>query len=207
MLDFGLYVISDEGVSKRSHVQVVKELVDGGVRFIQLRDKHRSDRELLRTAIEVARICHRSGAKLIVNDRVDIAVLSGADGVHLGQEDLPIEYVKRIVPGDFIIGVTVHSVREALVAAASGATYLGAGSVFPTKTKENIKLIGLDGLREIASAVNIPVVAIGGISLDNVEDVIRMGASGVAVVSAIISKDDIRSAALLFTEKLHLFTR
>ncbi len=202
MLDLALYLISDEGVALRSHEEIVKAFIEGEAKIVQIRDKRRKDRDLLRIVKRLVKVCHASGVKLIVNDRVDVALLGGADGVHVGQDDLPVEEVKKLVPEDFIIGVTVHSVEEAVRAAQKGATYLGAGSVYPTTTKDNIVLIGIDGLADIVSAVDIPVVAIGGITLENMDNVIHAGASGVAVVSAILSQENIAATVKVFREKL-----
>ena len=202
MLDLALYLISDEEVALRSHEEIVEAFIEGEAKIVQIRDKHRKDRNLLRIVKRLVKVCHANGVKLIVNDRVDVALLGGADGVHVGQDDLPVEEVRKLAPEDFIIGVTVHSVEEAVRAAQKGATYLGAGSVYPTTTKDNIVLIGIDGLADIVSAVNIPVVAIGGITLENMDSVIHAGASGVAVVSAILSQENIAATVRMFREKL-----
>ena len=202
MLDLALYLISDEEVALRSHEEIVEAFIEGEAKIVQIRDKHRKDRNLLRIVKRLVKVCHANGVKLIVNDRVDVALLGGADGVHVGQDDLPVEEVRKLAPEDFIIGVTVHSVEEAVRAAQKGATYLGAGSVYPTTTKDNIVLIGIDGLADIVSAVDIPVVAIGGITLENMDNVIHAGASGVAVVSAILSQENIAATVRMFREKL-----
>lgn len=194
-IDLSLYVITDEEIAGMSHVEIAKKALAGGASVIQLRDKVRNDREMFLIAREMAKICHAYGAYLIVDDRVDVALASGADGVHLGPEDLPVFEVRKIAPENFIIGATVHSVEEALRAQEEGADYLGAGSVFPTKTKRReITLIGVDGLREIVSSVSVPVVAIGGIRIESLREIFGVGASGVAMCSYILSQSDIEEA-------------
>jgi len=194
-IDLSLYVITDERIAGRSHLEIAKEVLEGGAKVIQLRDKVKTDREMFTIAREMAKLCHAYDAYLIVDDRVDVALASGADGVHLGPEDLPVYEVRKIVPENFIIGATVHSVEEALRAQEEGADYVGAGSVFPTSTKgREITLIGLSGVKEIASSINIPVVAIGGIRIENLKDLFQAGASGVAICSFILSQKDIREA-------------
>ncbi|KUK13293.1 MAG: thiamine phosphate synthase [Synergistetes bacterium] len=193
--ELGLYVITDEEIAGKSHIEIAKEVLEGGARVVQLRDKNKSDREMFEIAKEMAKLCHAYGAYLIVDDRVDVALASGADGVHLGPEDIPVFEVRKIAPESFIIGATVHSVDEALKAQEEGADYLGVGSVFPTATKRReIVLIGIEGLREIVASVTIPVVAIGGIRLEHVEEVLKTGASGIAVCSYLLSQPDIVEA-------------
>lgn len=194
-IDLSLYVITDEEIAKKSHIEIAKEVLEGGATVIQLRDKNKSDREMVKIAKEMVRICHAYGAYLIVDDRVDVALVSGADGVHLGSEDIPVFDVRKVAPENFIIGATVHSVEEALKAQEEGADYLGVGSIFPTATKRReIVLIGLEGLQKVISAVTIPVVAIGGIRLEHVRSIFETGASGIAVCSYILSQEDITEA-------------
>ncbi len=179
----GVYFITDSRFGK--HEELAKRAFDLGVKLIQLREKKMKDRELISVARRIREISESYDAMFIVNDRLDIAIASDADGVHLGQEDLPLEIAREIFDG--IIGISVHSVEEAI--RAKNADYLGAGPVFRTTTKENAREpIGTEGLKKIVSATELPVFAIGGIGLENVESVLRCGVWGVAVVSALVGE-------------------
>ena len=195
-MDLSLYVITDEKVGLgRSHTFLAEEALKGGATVIQLRDKEKSARELYEIGVKLREITKKYGALFIVNDRLDIALAVGADGVHLGMNDLPISVARRIAGDNFIIGASASSPEEAVLAEKEGANYIGAGSVFETSSKEDVRVIGLEGLRAIVKATSLPVVAIGGINRDNVRDVMRTGVKGVAVISAVVSKEDVRSAA------------
>lgn len=205
MRDFSLYVITDRRIQKRTNLEVVEEAIAGGASVIQLREKDLSTREFLKEALLLRECTKRHGVLFIVNDRVDIALASGADGVHLGAEDMPLAYARRIAPY-LIIGYSCDTKEEAQEAERLGADYLGVGTVFPTATKKDAgPPIGLERLREIVSAVSIPVVAIGGITLENVEAVLATGVAGVAVVSAIVGAPSVREATALFREKINTF--
>lgn len=181
-MDLSVYFITSLEFG-RTHEEVAEMALNGGVRTIQFRDKSMRGREMLETAKKLRNLCDGYKATLIINDRVDIALASGADGVHVGQEDIPSEEVRKIFEG--VVGVSVHNVEEA-VEAEKYADYLGAGPVFPTSTKEDTRApIGLEGLKEIVDAVSVPVVAIGSISSKNITDVLKVGVNGVAVISAI----------------------
>lgn len=176
----GVYFITDSKFGK--HEDLAKKALELGVRLIQLREKKMKDRELLKVAKKLRELTESYDALLIINDRIDLALACEADGVHLGQEDLPLEVARELFDG--IIGVSVHSVEEARE--AKKADYLGAGPVFATTTKEDAKApIGVDGLKKIILATNLPVFAIGGIKLENVKIVLDCKVAGVAVVSAI----------------------
>lgn len=176
----GVYFITDSKFG--SHEDLAKKALELGVRLIQLRDKKMKDLELLKVAKKLRELTESYDALLIVNDRIDLAMACEADGVHLGQEDLPVEIARELFDG--IIGISVHSAEEAIK--AKKADYVGAGPVFATTTKEDAKTpIGIKGLKEILSATNLPVFAIGGINLENVKSVLDCGVAGVAVVSAI----------------------
>lgn len=196
-MKFDLYVVTDEGLSRGlTHAEIAREAVAGGADAVQLREKRKPAREILAAAREIRSITASAGRLFLVNDRLDIALASGADGVHLGQDDLPLKEARRQVPDDFIIGISVGSAGEAVLAEEEGADYVALSPVFPTRSKPDAGPgSGLSTLREIRSCVSIPVVAIGGISSRNVQDVIRSGADGVAVISAIVSQEDIASAA------------
>jgi len=193
---YSLYVVTDPDLSLgRSPVEVAALAYEGGADVVQLRDKHADGGRLLEWAKEIRKIADTNGKMFIVNDRLDIAMLSKADGVHLGQSDIPVSDARELVSPDFLIGVSVKSVEEALEAERNGADYLGL-TVFETRTKVDADPAGgLGLLNEIHLSVNIPVVAIGGMSRDNAASVVRAGADGVAFVSAVVSKKDIALAS------------
>ncbi len=193
---YSLYVVTDPDLSLgRSPVEVAALAYEGGADVVQLRDKHADGGRLLEWAKEIRKIADTNGKMFIVNDRLDIAMLSKADGVHLGQSDIPVSDARELVSSDFLIGVSVKSVEEALEAERNGADYLGL-TVFETRTKADADPAGgLGLLNEIHLSVNIPVVAIGGMSRDNAASVVRAGADGVAFVSAVVSKKDIALAS------------
>jgi thiamine-phosphate pyrophosphorylase len=193
---YSLYVVTDPDLSLgRSPVEVAALAYEGGADVVQLRDKHADGGRLLEWAKEIRKIADTNGKMFIVNDRLDIAMLSKADGVHLGQSDIPVSDARELVSPDFLIGVSVKSVEEALEAERNGADYLGL-TVFETRTKADADPAGgLGLLNEIHLSVNIPVVAIGGMSRDNAASVVRAGADGVAFVSAVVSKKDIALAS------------
>lgn len=193
---YSLYVVTDPDLSLgRSPVEVAALAYEGGADVVQLRDKHADGGRLLEWAKEIRKIADTNGKMFIVNDRLDIAMLSKADGVHLGQSDIPVSDARELVSPDFLIGVSVKSVEEALEAEKNGADYLGL-TVFETRTKADADPAGgLGLLNEIHLSVNIPVVAIGGMSRDNAASVVRAGADGVAFVSAVVSKKDIALAS------------
>ncbi|MBW9220148.1 thiamine phosphate synthase [Methanothermococcus sp. SCGC AD-155-N22] len=186
-----LYVITDRRF--RDEVESVKETLEGGATAIQLRLKGVPTREMVEVGREIRKLTEDYDALYIVNDRLDVALAVGADGVHVGQEDMPVDIVKEIAP-NLIVGVSASNLREALEGEKKGADYIGAGSVFPTRTKENAKLLGLEGLRKIVKNVHIPVVAIGGINHENVKEVLKVGVDGVAVISAIVGAEDVVEA-------------
>ena len=196
-IDLGLYLVTDRVLSGgRPLEQIVRESVAGGVTVVQLREKDAGAREFIEQALALRQAASDLAIPLIINDRVDIALACRADGVHLGQGDMPCALARRIAGKDMIIGVSVSTADEALVAEADGADYLGVGPLFATLTKADaLPATGLGVLRTIRQAVRIPLVGIGGIAHTNAGDVIRAGADGVAVVSAIIASPDPEAAA------------
>ena len=192
-----LYMCTDRILARgRSLLRIVEDAAAGGVTMVQLREKGINTGEFFAVAQELRDMTRRRGIPLIINDRLDIALAVRADGVHLGQDDLPLKEARRIAGGEFIIGVSAHNPEEALAAERDGADYLGSGAVFPTGTKADISgVIGIAGLAALCASVRIPVIGIGGIGPDNAAEVIRAGASGVAVISAILARDDVREAA------------
>lgn len=194
---FDLYVVTDSGLSRgRTDAETAALAYEGGADVVQLRMKHADGKAMLEQAELIRRKADEMCRFFIVNDRVDIAIASGADGVHLGQDDIPVEVARDLMGESAIIGVSVHDVAEAVAAVEGGADYLGVGSIFNTSTKPDAKqALGLDPILEIKSAVDVPVVAIGGINRGNIQDVIRAGADSAAVVSAVVAQDDVRAAA------------
>jgi len=188
-----LYVITDGRFV--DEIEGTRRALEGGATTIQLRMKNAPTRRMLEVGKELRRLTDEYDTLFIVNDRIDVALATGADGVHLGQEDMPIEIAREIV-GNMIIGISASNLKEAKEAERKGADYIGAGSVFPTSTKEDAKYLGLNGLKEIVENVDIPIVAIGGINHDNVEKVLEIGVQGIAVISAIMGAPDIREATL-----------
>jgi thiamine-phosphate pyrophosphorylase len=196
-MKFDVYVVTDETVSGgRSHAEIARQATAGGAGIIQLRDKARSCSELVRIGREIGAITRSAGAGFIVNDRLDVAISCGADGVHLGQGDVSCGVARQIAPPGFVIGVSVGSVAEARDAEREGADYVALSPVFATGSKPDAGPgHGLAIIREIRAAVRIPVIAIGGIGPENAGRVIDAGADGVAVISAITGAPDITGAA------------
>ena len=194
---YDLYVITDEEIGRGlSHAEIARRAVEGGADVIQLRDKHLSGRDLFTAAAAIREITLDAGALFIVNDRLDVALAAGADGVHLGADDLPVRCARRIAPPGFIVGVSVDSVDSAIRAEAAGADYVALSPTFPTTSKDDAGPgHGPATLSAIRSRVSVPVVAIGGINRENVDRVIAAGADGVAVISAVIGEPDIAAAA------------
>lgn len=197
-----LYAVTDRAwVGKQTLVEQIEDALKGGATIVQLREKNLDEERFIAEAIEVRKLCHRYNVPLIINDNVDVALKSGADGVHVGIEDTPVAEVRSRVPADFIIGATCKTVEQAKIAEAAGADYMGVGAVFPSPTKTNAIRITNDQLREIVSAVSIPAVAIGGINRKNVLEITGSKVSGVAVVFAIFGAADIKAAAAELKEK------
>ncbi len=194
---FDLYVVTDSDLSRgRTDAETARLAYEGGADAVQLRMKHTDGREMLCQARQIASMAAENDRFFFVNDRVDIAMASGADGVHLGQSDMPVEDARRLMGDDAIIGVSVQTVEQAIEAVEGGADYLGVGSIFVTSTKKDaVQGLGLGAIFEIRQAVDVPVVAIGGINRGNIQDVIRAGADSAAVVSAVVAQEDPRSAA------------
>lgn len=192
----GLYVIVDtQFLRGRSEVEVARQAIRGGARVIQLRDKKRDHGELVPIARELKGLCVQEGILFIVNDYLDIALDSDADGLHLGQSDLPLPVARRLLPGDKLLGGSTHSVEQAVAAQAEGADYIGVGAIYPTGSKEVITLVGPDMLRQVKQRVSIPLVAIGGINRDNVAQVMAAGPTAVAVITAVVAAEDVEAAA------------
>ncbi|MDQ7029287.1 MAG: thiamine phosphate synthase [Ardenticatenia bacterium] len=191
-LDLSVYVITSAALaSPRSVLGVVRAALRGGATVVQLREKKTSTQRLIELGQALLQVTRPAGVPLIVNDRVDVALAVNADGVHVGQEDMPAALARRLIGPDKILGVSAETVEQALMAQRDGADYLGVGDVYGTTTKPDAgPPIGLEGLRRVAQAVHIPVVGIGGITPDNAADVVAHGAEGVAVISAVFGAPD-----------------
>lgn len=194
---FDLYVVTDSQLSRgRSDAEVARMAYEGGADVVQLRMKNADGGAMLEQANLIRQCADEMCRLFIVNDRVDIAMASGADGVHLGQSDIPLETARRLMGDDAIIGISVDNVEQAVAAEEGGADYVGVGAVFQTSTKPDaMQGVGLGAVFEVRQAVDIPVVAIGGINRGNIQDVIRAGADSAAVVSAVVAQDDVAAAA------------
>ncbi|WP_255335032.1 thiamine phosphate synthase [Methanosarcina sp. KYL-1] len=197
-IDF--YLVTDSELSKKGTLSDVKAAVESGCRIIQYREKNKSTKEMINEASEIRSIC-RENAIFLVNDRIDVALAVGADGVHIGQDDMPIDTARRLLGAGKIIGLTVHNRDEAIEAEKNGADYVGLGPIFNTSTKKDAgNGIGPDMIREVKSAIKIPVVAIGGINRENCRIVVESGADSLVAISAIVCSDDVKRETKEFIE-------
>lgn len=196
-LDTSLYFITDStGLSEEEFLRRTEAALQGGVTFLQLREKNRTTREYLSLAEKVHELTRRYGVPLLIDDRLDVAMAMDAEGVHLGQSDLPIRIARRILGPDKIVGATAKTVPQATEAYEQGADYLGVGAIYPTTTKVKTVLTSTDTLRDICKAVPIPVNAIGGLNKTNIDVLCGIPIAGICVVSAIMKADDPRQAAI-----------
>ena len=196
MVDYSVYLVTDRELARgRTTLEIAGAAIRGGVSCIQLREKMCSTREFIDESLAIRSLLARHGIPLIINDRVDVALAVKADGIHLGQKDMPCRMARQIIPESMIVGISVESLDDAIAAQKDGADYLGVSPIYPTPTKtDTAQPLGLKGLRSIRSEVDLPLVGIGGLNADNVEAVIHNGADGVAVVSAIVAADDPEAA-------------
>jgi len=198
----GLYVITDEELfPRRTHAEIARAAIMGGARIIQLRDKSATDREFFDAACQIRKLTAEAGALFFINDRVDVAAAVGADGINIGQTDMPIASARRVLGDSAIIGVSADTYEQAMQAVDDGADYIGFGPVFPTSTKLDAGPVsGLETLRRVCKDINLPIVAIGGIGASNIASVAEAGAACAAVVSAVVCADDmIRATAELIS--------
>ncbi len=194
--DYCLYLCTDRHTNgKLDFLQTIEQALQGGCSVVQLREKECATREFYQQAADVKALTDQYNIPLIINDRIDVCMAVNADGVHLGQEDMPVKEARKILGDEKIIGVSAHNLEEALQAWKEGADYLGVGAIFGTKTKKNTVDTSVEILREICLQVPIPVVAIGGISIENVVQLKHTGIDGVAVVSAIMAAAEPKRAA------------
>ncbi|MDR0321037.1 MAG: thiamine phosphate synthase [Treponema sp.] len=195
-IDYTLYLVTDrELMSADTIEECVEQAVAGGCTVVQLREKTASSREFYQMAVKVRELTTRLKTPLVINDRADIALAVNADGVHIGQEDLPYNEVRRVIGADKIIGVSVSNLPEAQTAADMGADYLGVGAMFPTGTKTEANLTSMEELQRIREKIDIPIVVIGGINKNTIPLFKGTGIDGIAVVSAVVSQKDPASAA------------
>jgi len=199
-----LYVLVDKKLlGERKVEDVIKRLVKSGVRMIQYRDKYADDGEFLNEATKIKKILRKPNVLYIINDRVDIALLIDADGVHVGQSDLPVPVARKLLGKNKIIGTSAENIKQARMAQKQGADYVGLGPIFYTTTKEKIpQPVGLDLIKQAKKELRIPFFSIGGINLDNLSSVINAGAKGIAVASAIVCSPDIAKTTKQFLKRL-----
>lgn len=207
LLQTDVYPVTCERLSGgRSNLEVLDAVIRGGARMIQLREKELSGRDLYRLALEFREITRRSEVLLIINDRLDIALAVDADGVHLGQDDLPVPAARKLAP-DLILGASTHSLEEALRAQGEGADYVNIGPIFPTNTKAGVKeLLGPDAIAEIGPHLSIPFTVMGGINESNIDRVLEKGARRVAMVSAVTMAPDIAGTVKSFRERISRYS-
>lgn len=198
-----LYAVTDRAwAGEMPLYRQIEAALKGGVTLVQLREKNLSDQAFLEEAMAVRDLCHSYQVPLIINDNVEVAKKSGADGVHVGITDAPVAEIRREMGSDFIIGATAKTVEQARQAEAAGASYLGVGAVFPSPTKAEAVRITVEQLKEISGSVELPTVAIGGIGYANIKELAGSGVDGVAVVSALFAQDDIEEAAMALKRKV-----
>ncbi|MGN7400224.1 thiamine phosphate synthase [Cytobacillus praedii] len=200
--DYTLYLVTEESMPIEQLLRTVEEAVKGGVTIVQLREKNASGKNFYEKAKCVKALLSAYHVPLVINDRVDVALAVGADGVHIGQTDLPLAVVRSIVPSSMFVGVSVSTINEAKEAEEIGADYIGVGAVFPTHSKDDAKILPSGMLAEITNAVAIPAVAIGGIKLDYISQLRKMNIAGVAIVSGIMKADDPYNAASSYRKKM-----
>ncbi len=198
--EIDLYFITDSKLTKKTILDDVRAAIDAGVKVIQYREKEKTTKEMIQEAQEIKELC-KDKSIFLINDRIDIALAIGADGVHLGNDDMPYEEARKLLK-DKIMGITIHNKEESIQAENMGADYIGVSPIFETKTKPDAgPASGLGLIEDLKNTVGIPMVAIGGINLDNIGSVIQAGATSAAVISAIVTKEDVEAECRKFIEK------
>lgn len=196
IIDYKLYLVTDRtNKTDKEFLNIIEEAIKGGVTVVQIREKDADTLEFYNISNKVKEICSKYNVPLIINDRIDIALAIDADGVHIGQSDMPIKIARKLIGNDKILGISAHNLEEATDAEENGADYLGVGAIFSTSTKKDANDVSIDTLKEITSNVDIPTVAIGGINLDNVEKLKDTNISGISVVSAIMNAENPKIAS------------
>ncbi len=199
----GLYVVLDkQALAGRNELEIAEQVIQGGAKVIQLRDKQSSKGELLPIAQKLKALCDKSDILFIINDYLDLVLAVGADGLHIGQEDLPLPIIRLALPIDKIVGCSVTKVSQAIKAQNEGADYIAVGSIFPTPTKKDATVVGVNRLKQIRQAVSSPLVAIGGINEGNIDEVMAAGVDSVAVISAVLGKKDVKGAVQRLMAKM-----
>ena len=201
-IDLSLYLVTDNSEDVDKFLNTIEEAIKGGVTVVQIREKTADTLDFYNLALKVKEITSKYDVPLIVNDRVDIALAIDADGVHVGQSDMPCDVTRKLIGQNKILGVSAATVKEAKKAESDGADYIGTGAVFPTATKDDADSVTKDELTEIVKSIDIPVVAIGGINLDNACELKGTGIAGLSVVSAIMSSDNPKKSS---QELLNIF--
>ena len=201
----GLYFILDtQALKGRSYTEVASQVIQGGAKTIQLRDKLHSKKELLPIAQQLRGLCAEHSVLFILNDYLDLTLATDADGLHLGQNDLPISTARKLLPIDKILGCSTNTIDQAVAAESDGADYIAIGSIYPTTSKEAATVVGLERLRQMRKAITLPLIAIGGITRDNAAEVTAAGADGVAVISAILQAEDMEEATRQIAARLEV---
>jgi thiamine-phosphate pyrophosphorylase len=202
-VDFRLYLITDRKVATKPLPEAVRLALEGGVRAVQLREKDLPVRELLCLALELRSITREYGAKLFINDRVDVAVSVDADGVHLGHQSIPVVAAKKVVGKSMMIGVSTHNLDEAKAAETGGADFITFGPIFDTPSKvKKVVPVGIEAIKSIKSGINIPIFALGGVKSGFSGQILASGAHGISMISAILGADDIRKAAEVLVQEI-----
>jgi thiamine-phosphate pyrophosphorylase len=189
-LNLSLYLVTDKSDDVEKFLKTIEEAIQGGVSVVQIREKTADTLDFYNLALKVKEITEKYDVPLIINDRVDIALAVDADGVHVGQSDMPCDVTRKLIGEDKILGVSAATIPEAKKAERDGADYIGTGAVFPTATKDDAPKVTKEELKEIVESINIPVVAIGGINQDNANELLDTGIAGLSVVSAIMNSDN-----------------
>lgn len=202
--DCKIYLVTDEkACNGKDFYKCIEESIKGGVKIVQLREKNSSTKDFYEKALKVKKICKNYGALFIINDRLDIAQAVEADGVHLGQTDMPIEKARKILKNKFLIGATARNAKEAKKAELLGADYIGSGAIFGTNTKDNAKKLEMEDLKKIVNSVKIPVFVIGGINISNVSLLKNIGLQGICLVSGILSEKNCKKAVELMLKNFN----
>lgn len=195
-IDYSLYLVTDHrNKTDEEFLNIIEEAIKGGTSIVQLREKTASTKDFYQLALKVKEITTRYDVPLLINDRMDIALAVDSEGVHLGQDDMPADIARKIIGDDKILGVSASTVEEAIKAQIDGADYIGSGAVFPTATKDDADSVSKEELKSIVDSIDIPVVAIGGITIENARELKDTGIAGFSVVSAIMSADDPKEAS------------
>lgn len=194
-IDLSLYLVTDDSSDEEKFLNTIEEGIKGGVSVVQIREKTAETLDFYNLALKVKKITSKYNVPLIINDRVDVAMAIDAEGVHVGQSDMPCDITRKLIGNDKILGVSAATISEAKKAEKDGADYIGTGAIFPTATKDDAPSITKKDLKEIVESINIPVVAIGGITLDNACELLDTGISGLSVVSAIMSAENPKKAS------------